>query len=137
MKKIRKLRVYKWSSALLTVVLIWTFSLHDLHHVGEDEQLTCDICDNILEVSDVSIHCAGPCNDPSHHHHDNHSSPDHSDNCIVCLGSGIAINTSRLIPAISPCLKLSYIPSRNEIFLSIHLASVSPRGPPVGIVSTI
>ena len=137
MKKIRKLQVYKWSSALLAAMLLWTFGLHGLHHVDEGEQLTCEVYDNISELSDVVIHCAGPCNDPSHHHHDDHSSPDHSDNCIVCLGSGITFNTPRLIPTISPCLRLSSIPSGNEIYLSIHLTSASPRGPPVKIVSTI
>lgn len=137
MKKIRKLQLYKWSSLLLTAVLIWAIGLHDLHHFGEDEQLTCETCGKIGELSDVAFHSAGTCNDPSHHHHDDHSSSDHSDNCIVCLGSGIAFNTPRLIPITSPYLTLSSIPSGNETFFSIHLTSASPRGPPVKIVSTI
>ena len=136
MKKIRKSQVYKWSSLLLTAMLIWTFGLHDLHHFSEDEQVTCETCDKVGELSEVAIHCAGSCNDPSHHH-DDHSSPDHSDNCIVCLGSGIAFNTPRLIPTLSPCLRFSSIPSGNETYFSIHLTSASPRGPPIKIAFTI
>ena len=134
MKKIRKLQVCKWSSLLLTAILLWTFGLHDLHHFGEDEQLACDKID---ELYDMAIHCTGPCNDPSHHHHDDHSSPDHSDNCIVCLCGEVVFNTQRLIQSLPRCLRLSSTASENATYSSLHLSSASPRGPPVKIDSTI
>ncbi len=130
MKENRTQLVSKWSSVLLSIIFIWTFSFHDWHYISDGEHHDCETCNTLTDASDVSIQCGGQCSDPDHHHHD-HSSTEHSDNCIVCQGNGVDHCSLAQISLLLVCTPPPSPARSSHPQSSTHLFDASPRGPPV------